>query len=565
MPMPSHFDLLLQSAKGWAERAVAGAWLTHRDIRPLLELESGTPASLFEAGSHRPLVAAFFGGTGVGKSTLLNRLAGQPIARTGVERPTSREVSVFLHESVQLRNLPKNFPLEQVRIAQHHDEQRRQVLWIDMPDIDSIEQHNRELVLEWLPHIDVLIYVVSPERYRDDKGWRLLQAYGGDHAWLFVINQWDRGHPAQYEDFAKQLAKGGFNDPIILRTDSRERAATRKEDDFERLQGFLQEMADQHVIRQLEIRAESLRLDALHTGVAACLEKLGDGDGYEGLGGEWENIWKETRDELLKGLEWPIQSVARAFVGHEANPLRRSIDLTRDARPEPQPETPERQPVLWDDWAQGRLQDALDRLVVEAGNRGLPALPLKTDLDRLFADTGRTVLSEGQLSLRKALANPGNTLQRFGLKISGTLAVLLPLGAIGWATYQVVKGYYESAMQHLNYLGTDFAIHSGLLILLSWLLPYFVYRKLKPSAERTAVKGLRSGIASALEKVGDRVDELLAQSEKKREGVIEEGLRIGELSVQAAPGTYEGQGLLERVLPTPVPSRQEAAYSIKSK
>lgn len=559
--MPSNFDQLLKQARDWAERAVADDWLGRRDIRPLEELDSGTPASLFEAGTHRPLVAAFFGGTGVGKSTLLNRLAGQPIARTGVERPTSREVSVYLHESVHLRNLPKNFPLEQVRIAQHHDERRRQVLWIDMPDIDSIEQHNRELVLEWLPHIDVLIYVVSPERYRDDKGWRLLQAHGGDHAWLFVINQWDRSHPAQYEDFAKLLAKGGFRDPILLRTDSREHAAPRKEDDFERLQGFLQEMADRHVIRQLEIRAENLRLDTLRAGIAACLEKLGEGDSYEGLGGEWESLWEEARNELLKGLEWPIQSVARAFVGHEANPLRRSIDLTREARSE----TPERQPVLWDDWAQGRLRDALDRLVVEAGNRGLPAIPLKAELDRLFEDAGRAVLNEGQRSLRLALANPGNALQRVGLKISGALAVLLPLGAIGWASWQVVKGYYESALQHLNYLGTDFAIHSGLLILLSWLLPYFVYRKLKPSAERTAIKGLRGGIASALGKLGDQVDEQLARSEEQRARVIEEGRRIGELAKQAAPEIYEGQGLLERVLPTPVPDSREAAYSIKSK
>ena len=48
-----------------------------------------------------------------------------------------------------------------------------------MPDFDSIDQNNRHLVLEWLPHIDVLIYVVSPERYRDEKAWRLLFAEGG--------------------------------------------------------------------------------------------------------------------------------------------------------------------------------------------------------------------------------------------------------------------------------------------------------------------------------------------------------------------------------------------------
>jgi hypothetical protein len=551
------FDQLLKSARDWAERAAAERWLSHGDIRPLEDLENRTPASLFEAGTHRPLVAAFFGGTGVGKSTLLNRLAGQPIARTGVERPTSREVSVYLHESVHLRNLPKNFPMEQVRIAYHHDDRVRQVLWIDMPDIDSTEQHNRELVLEWLPHIDVLIYVVSPERYRDDKGWRLLQAHGGEHAWLFVINQWDRGHPAQYEDFGKLLVKGGFRDPILLRTDSRENAASRKEDDFDRLQGFLREMADRHVIRQLEIRAEALRLDALRSALSACLAKLGNGRGYEELRQEWTAIWEETRDDLIKGLEWPVQSVARAFVGHEANPLRRSIDLTRNAAPEPRTEAPEQRSLLWDDWAQSRLRDALDRLVVEAGERGLPVIPLKSELDRLYEDGGRAVLNEGQRSLRQALANPGNAFQRLALRISGTLSVILPLGAIGWASYQVVKGYYESALQHLAYLGTDFAIHSGLLIVLSWLLPFFVYRKLKPSAERTAIKGLRAGIRSALDRIGTQGAELLAQSEQGRKSVAEEGRRLERLAeTAAAPAAYEGLGLLERVLPAaPVANR----------
>jgi hypothetical protein len=569
--MPHSFDQLLKSAKAWAERAAAEAWLPHGDIRPLEELENRTPASLFEAGTHRPLVAAFFGGTGVGKSTLLNRLAGQPIARTGVERPTSREISVYLHESIQLRNLPRQFPLERVRIAYHHDEQRRQVLWIDMPDIDSIEQHNRELVLEWLPHIDVLIYVVSPERYRDDKGWRMLQSHGGDHAWLFVINQWDRGHPAQYDDFRKLLVKGGFQDPIILRTDSRETAAHRKDDDFDRLQSFLQEMADRHVIQQLELRAEALRLEALRAALSDCLARLGNERGYQGLQADWTALWDSARDELMKGLEWPIQSVARAFVGHEVNPLRRSVDLTRTDAPETRRESPEPRPVLWDDWAASRLRDALDQLLVEADNRDLPALPLKAGLDTIFKDSGRAVLNEGQRSLRQALANPGNAVQRVMLKLSGALAVILPLLALSLVSYQVVKGYYESALQHLNYLGVDFAIHSGLLIALSWLLPFFVYRKLKPSAERTAIKGLRTGIGLALDRIGEQVAELLMQSEQRREKIVEEGRRLAELTATAAkPEAHPGRGLLERVLPTPVPpprkSRDsEAAYSTKSK
>lgn len=87
-----------------------------------------------------------------------------------------------------------------------------------MPDFDSTDTHNKELVLSWLPHIDILIYVVSPERYRDEKAWRLLLAEGANHAWLFVMNQWDRGQIEQADDFEKQLHVAGFDAPIIFKT-----------------------------------------------------------------------------------------------------------------------------------------------------------------------------------------------------------------------------------------------------------------------------------------------------------------------------------------------------------
>ncbi|MGI9212710.1 MAG: GTPase, partial [Methylococcaceae bacterium] len=204
---------LLQAAQEWATQAQRDHWLSASSIKMLTDLEQRSPASLFAGQVERPLVAAFFGGTGVGKSTLLNRLAGQLVARTGVERPTSREISLYLHESVSRLELPADCPVAHVRRATHQNNARRHVLWVDMPDIDSVEQSNRDLVLAWLPYVDVVMYVVSPDRYRDDQGWQLLRAHGNQHAWLFVINQWDRGHEVQYQDFQRLLIRAGFSDP----------------------------------------------------------------------------------------------------------------------------------------------------------------------------------------------------------------------------------------------------------------------------------------------------------------------------------------------------------------
>jgi hypothetical protein len=550
MSLPSYAELLDASMR-WAGQAASGRWLNQADLGQLCALESRTPGALFDFELHRPLVAAFFGGTGVGKSSLLNRLAGQPIARTGVERPTSREISLYLHESAQLKNLPKNFPTERVRKASHRDERLRQVLWIDMPDIDSIEQSNRDLVFAWLPHIDVLIYVVSPERYRDDKGWRLLLAHGGEHAWVFVLNQWDRADPAQFEDFARVLAKGGFRDPILLRTDCREDFSARRPDDFEQLRESLHEMADSHVLSQLEDRQEKLRRDRLNVALSPLVAKLGGAAGFANLQAEWQTIWRKIRAELVTGLDWQIQVLARTIAAAGASALPQSRPpLTSSTGPEPGKPALQGDTPLWDHWADSRVRDAFDQCVISAAEDGYPALPIKQKLDAYAEQAGAAVANHVQVRLREALAKPGNAFVRIAIRVLGILSVLLPLATMTWVTYQVVTGFYRSNMEQVDYLGADFAIHSGLLISLSWLFPYFAYRKLRPSAEQTALKGLRAGLTSGLDALSDRVEAILQECDGNRTRVLRVGEELlSQIGAPLAPAGAAQAGILERILP----------------
>jgi hypothetical protein len=544
--MSEEFDRQLQAAKQWARQAREAGWLAEADIAPLAALENRSPASLFEAGAHRPLVAAFFGGTGVGKSTLLNRLAGQPIARAGVERPTSREVSIYLHESLHLRQLPPGFPVDRVRVARHADERRRGVLWIDMPDIDSTEAVNRDLVADWLPHVDVLIYVVSPERYRDDKGWRLLREHVREHAWLFVINQWDRGQPAQREDFLRLLGQGGFAEPLLFCTDCREDLARRKPDEFAALEASIQSLADSHLIEQLELCALEARRGELRAAVGQCLARLGGQAEAEGLRRVWAEVWGEAAGGLSQGLEWPMAEVARAFVQHDASPLRRAVRL--DA---PQPPAEARKPappsILWDEWAQMQWQDALDRLLAEADALGLPPAPLKAGLAEAAGQARKTMLDEAQRALRLSLARPGNAAQRFFLKLAGVCAVLLPLAAMGWVSWLELNAYYESASRHTAFLGLDFVANSALTVALAWLLPFFIKLQLKPSTERAALRGLRKGVEAGLARIGAQVDGVLAEYAEQRDVCAQQG---GALLGEPAPRLEApAQAALRRWIP----------------
>lgn len=496
-----------QLALEWATRARTEGWLSAQDVASIETLDERSPEMLFEEKDDRPLVVAFFGGTGVGKSTLLNRLARQEVARTGAVRPTSREISVYLHESVRLRPMPDMLPMDKVRIALHSNEGYRHVFWVDMPDFDSTDRSNHQLALHWLPHIDVVIYVVSPERYRDDRGWRLLLDHEQEHAWMFVMNQWDRGHPLQLGDFEKLLRLGGFVDPVILRTDSRSERSPAAVDDFERLEQIIRELSERRAMEQLTKHNREARRRLVDDAVAALVAKLGDDAAHRRLGETWQNLWAETSAKLLRGLQWPVQELAARFVQRDGNLLQRSLDLNRTAQPSAA-EAPAIS-LLWDEWAQLCFEDSLDRLLVECDSLGLPAAPFTASLGDLRASASRLVLDRAQTALRESLVRPGSWAQRLWLKLSGLIAVVAPLLAIGWVSYEVVIEYYQSVHEEVPFLGTNFAIHSGLLIAVSWLLPYFVHRKLRPSTERTARQGLQAGLRAALDELCAGVSERL--------------------------------------------------------
>jgi len=526
---PSQFRDLQRAALDWAKRAASGGWLADQDVELIEHVEDRLPDSLFESQASRPLVVAFFGGTGVGKSTLLNRLAGQEIAHTGVVRPTSREISAYLHQSVRLRPLPDNLPMDKVRIIQHTNETYRDVLWIDMPDFDSTDHSNHELALEWLPHIDVLIYVVSPERYRDDRGWRILLENERDHAWVFVMNQWDRGHPLQVEDFTRLLAQGGFSDPVLYRTDSRPELDHRKADDLPQLEGMIRGLADRRVLEQLTRHNLEGRMLGLAEGMSSLVERLGDEESLQRLEESWNRLWGGTSANLWRGLEWPMSELAFRFVQREGDPLRRSLDLHKNPGSEDSMAQQQGQPrihLLWDEWTQLCFDDSLDRLILEADTLCLPPKPLRDSLRPVRTQASRVVLDRAQTALRHALAHPGNVWQRLLLKFSGLLTVVVPLAATGWVSYEVVARYYQSLQTQTPFLGTDFAIHSGLLIVVAWLLPYVLHRKLRPSAERAARRGLMNGIENALDQLSKDVAEQVSSFKDSARALRTEGLSI---------------------------------------
>jgi hypothetical protein len=174
----------------------------------------------------RPLlIIVLMGGTGVGKSTLLNALAGGAIAQASFTRPTTRDPVVYYHESVKPDRLPSE--LRHCRLAPHDRPSLEHKIIVDTPDLDSNEPANRERLKLVLPVADIVLYVGSQEKYHDQIGWQLFLEQRRRRAFAFVLNKWDRCvHTSASgvrpdEDLLRDLAAQGFEKPLLFRTCAR--------------------------------------------------------------------------------------------------------------------------------------------------------------------------------------------------------------------------------------------------------------------------------------------------------------------------------------------------------
>jgi hypothetical protein len=556
------YAALRADAIDWARRAAAAGWVSPDAAARVAMVEGGQPQDLFVETAARPLVVAFFGGTGVGKSSLLNRLAGAALARTGVERPTSREVTIYAHESLRLAELPAEMPVQSVRTHRHDLAHFRDVLWIDAPDIDSVEDQNRRLALAWLPHIDLLIYVVSPERYRDDVGWRVLRQREGRHGWMFVLNRWDEGAAAQREQFAAMLREAGFAAPLLFCTS----CATGERrlpgpDEFDAITTTIRELLDQHAVTELERLGTAARCRELADCVAAAAAQIPDDARWSQISAELERVWHESAGVLDAGLAFPLRAVAGRFArrsGGVAAPLTQVLGLGLRAKPhgesaqEAAPhDLSELLRGVWDEWAQEKLRDAARRLEVAATGRGCSIMPLERHFEAALADTGEQIRRGLMDAVRMALSRAEYGPRWWLARALGVLTLLLPLAALGWVGYEVVTGFARAARGAAPFFDTRFLVHSALLVCVSWLTPLLLSRLARPSLERVVATTLRSALAVELDRVAQRLAGALADADRERgELAAQSAALLARLNSHARP-RLAAAGALARAVATP--------------
>jgi len=493
----------------WRDKAIAEGWLPAGAAEGLNLDLAADPAQLFDGVDQRPLVVAFFGGTGVGKSSLINRLAGQSVARTGAIRPTSREVTVYAHASLSLARLPDQIPTEKVRVSSHMDTSMSQVVWIDTPDVDSVATEHRDQVLAWLPYIDVVIYVVSPERYRDDAGWRMLREAGDQHAWLFVLNQWDRGRPEQWDDFHAVLDQAGFADPKVFRT-----VCTGEEvdDDFAALRSTVEQLGEHSSVAELVEQAESAQSTRLRAAAADGVLALGPDSAVAEVEVAIDASFARRAKQIGEDLAWQIKTTGQQYAEEDGG-WRQLLSGKRKVRIGKEESE---FAAVWSERSDQHVEDALAEIGVRAAQLELPHEPLREALASVSAKTTDVVATQQRAALVKAIAKPGKLLHRWLFNTVAAVAAIMPLLTLGWIGYRVVGSFYTGNEAGGSYLGGNFAINSLLLLGVTWLLPALLREKIRPSLSAAVERGLEASVDASVGELAHQAKDALQDFDTQR-------------------------------------------------
>jgi hypothetical protein len=186
----------------------------------------------------RMLVVGVVGGTGTGKSTLVNALAGADVTEAGdVARPTTTAPVIVAARDIDVSWLP--IDAMRGRVVRSDAPAVANIVLVDCPDPDtqpsasagsgaapprpSDSNRNRELLEAVLPACDVLLLVATAQKYRSWIVAREVQAFAPGRPLLFVQTHASRD-PDIREDWRRELRSQGFEVPRIFRLDGVEAA-----------------------------------------------------------------------------------------------------------------------------------------------------------------------------------------------------------------------------------------------------------------------------------------------------------------------------------------------------
>lgn len=310
------------------------------------------------------VVAALAGGTGSGKSSLVNALAGETVAEPGGMRPTTGVPMAWIPANPEpgLVRLLDDLGVDE-RVGQDRYDW---LALIDLPDTDSVVVDHRHRVDALLPRVDLVVWVIDPEKYQDDVlHSRYLRPLADYHRqFLFVLNQVDRLDEETVgelvADLRTTLRDDGIPDPRIVPV-----AADPDVGPPVGLEGLVGEL---HAI----VEAKSIVYDKLATDLVHAARRLSESPelgGSVGFDDRWSEVRRAAAERIAEGdrrgagdeLDGFVAALADQVGGGSAEELaevvgphevRRAVDVAYESsgafrRPEAAPAPGWSGPLRW--------------------------------------------------------------------------------------------------------------------------------------------------------------------------------------------------------------------------
>ncbi len=215
----AEIDRLAEDLRAWAESAPdwEPARSAQKLIHRLLERLEGIRIRM-----DAPLVVATLGGTGTGKSALLNAILGQEVLPTGQLRPTTRKPILVCRADIR----PEMLGLDPAAVEVCHQQLPilEHLVLVDCPDPDTSESAeeaatNLARLRQILPYCDVLLVTGTQQKYRSGRVAEELARSATGARLVFVQTHAETDADIR-QDWQKVLEKSRYTVPRIFRIDS---------------------------------------------------------------------------------------------------------------------------------------------------------------------------------------------------------------------------------------------------------------------------------------------------------------------------------------------------------
>lgn len=466
------------------------------------------------SSSHTVVVLA--GGTGSGKSSLFNRLAGAEFSTVGVTRPVTKDAHACIWGArgsgalLEWLAVPARYRYSRASALDRGESDLTGLVLLDLPDHDSVMSHAGELVDRLVSRADVMIWVLDPQKYADAAVHRRFLAPLAGHRDVLavVLNQSDLLTESQVSDCVGDLRRlldsEGLHDAPVLVTSAVTGTG------MDELRALL---VNAVAARRAAAARISADVDAVVTrfvpygGDAGASSGEIPADSQEQLAGKFTAAAGigAVADALRSARElraadfvgWPVGWLGLRLTGRD--PLRKV-----------------RLGLLWHDLRSisagpsGAQQAEIDNALTELGDQLGEPLPKPWSQTVRTAARSRADQIPAAIGVAMAEALPSDKAARrwwwLGDLWQGLLAGVAGLGALWMAAIGVLHGFGLGAgpLQGLTKLSLLPAIATGtvLALLLGWFTETLCMRVVRRAAEREVAQvtaAMRKQIAELAE------------------------------------------------------------------